>query len=227
MLLEETGTVKVAAELAGLGIGAIYRLRKLEAGFRERMEAAIVKGTARLASESSRPHLPTAGAAGPSLSPEGRGESEGLVPRRGKGGLVRLVSAGQRWWEPERHDEIFLLGLRGTGNVEAWARAAGFTARTAYSQMKKRPDLAALCEQAMKDAKPRLEDLLVEYAGRWSLPAAGEAFEGEPLDERDVDRALRTLAYWGRSGRWRAAAGQPSGTGGAARYGHPQGPVKE
>jgi hypothetical protein len=74
MLLEETGTVKVAAELAGLGIGAIYRLRKLEAGFRERMEAAIVKGTARLASESSRPHLPTAGAPGPSLSPEGRGD---------------------------------------------------------------------------------------------------------------------------------------------------------
>ena len=31
-VLAETGTVKVAAELAGLGIGAVYRLRKLEPG---------------------------------------------------------------------------------------------------------------------------------------------------------------------------------------------------
>jgi hypothetical protein len=133
-------------------------------------------------------------------------EFQGLVPRRGKGGLVRLVSPGQHWWEP-RHDEMFLRGLRGTGNVEAAAKAAGFTVRTAQNQMKKRADFMGDCERAIREAKPRLEDLLVEYATRWSLAAAGEAFESEPLDERDVERALRTLAYWDRSGRWRSAAG--------------------
>jgi hypothetical protein len=190
-LLAETGTVKVAAELAGLGIGAIYRLRKLEPGFRERMEEAIATGSAAL-EEAPPPRFTR------SPSPANAGEDlHGLVPRRGQGGRVRLVSPGQRWWEP-RHDEIFLLGLRGTGNVEASARAAGFTARTAQNQMKKRPDFAAECERAIGEAKPRLEDLLGEYAMRWSLAAAGEAFEGEPLDERDVDRALRTLAYWER-----------------------------
>jgi hypothetical protein len=121
---------------------------------------------------------------------------------------VRLVSPGQRWWEP-RHDEIFLRGLRGSGNVEASARAAGFTAVTARNQMKKRPEFAALCERAIAEAKPRLEDLLALQAVRWSRAAYDEAFEGEPLDERDVDRALRTLEYWERQKKRR-----PGGQGG-------------
>jgi hypothetical protein len=129
--------------------------------------------------------------------PDESGDFAGLVPRRGQGGRVRLVSPGQRWWEP-RHDEIFLLGLRGSGNVEASARAAGFTAVTAYNQMRKRPDFAALCERAIAEARPRLEDLLALQSVRWSRAAYDEAFEGEPLDERDVDRALRTLTYWER-----------------------------
>ncbi|HYD13941.1 MAG TPA: hypothetical protein VEC11_13915 [Allosphingosinicella sp.] len=199
-LLEETGTVKVAAELAGLGIGAIYRLRKLEPGFRERMEAAISIGSKRLA-EWGSPDSPT-----PDPSPEGEGDYAGLVPRRGQGGRVRLVSPGQRWWEP-RHDEIFLLALRGTGNVEASARAAGFTARTAHNQMKKRPGFAKDCERAIAEARPRLEDLLALQSVRWSRAAYDEAFEGEPLDERDVDRALRTLEYWEREKRRRDARG--------------------
>ncbi len=202
-LLEETGTVKVAAELAGLGIGAIYRLRKLEPGFRERMEAAIAVGSARLAEAEEAPPPAFASGYGGSPSPAKAGEEfVGLVPRRGQGGRVRLVSPGQRWWEP-RHDEIFLRALRGTGNVEAAARAAGFTAQTARNQMKKRPGFAADCERAIREARPRLDSLLHEYAARWGLASAGEAFEGEPLDESDVDRALRTLTYWEREKRRR------------------------
>jgi hypothetical protein len=201
-LLEETGTVKVAAELAGLGIGAIYRLRKLEPGFRERMEAAICKGSARL-QEAPPPRC----AGSPSPGNPGE-EFEGLVPRRGQGGRVRLVSPGLHWWEP-RHDEIFLLGLRGSGNVEASARAAGFTARTAYNQMRKRPRFAAECERAIAEAKPRLEDLLALQSVRWSRAAYDEAFEGEPLDERDVERAIRTLEYWDRQARRRDRCDAP------------------
>lgn len=123
---------------------------------------------------------------------------------------MRLVSPGQRWWEP-RHDEIFLRALRGTGNVEAAARAAGFTARTAHNQMKKRPVFAAECERAIREAKPRLEALLAFQSVRWSNAAYDEAFEGEPLDEHDVDRALRTLEYWEREEkrRERRRSGMP------------------
>ena len=200
-VLEETGTVKVAAELAGLGIGAVYRLRKLEPGFRERMERAIAVGSARLEAAEEAP--PPASGWSPSRGKPGE-DFGGLVLRRGQGGRVRLVSPGQRWWEA-RHDEIFLRALRGTGNVEASARAAGFTARTAYNQMRKRPLFAKDCERAFREARPRLDSLLFEYAARWSLASAGEAFEGEPLDESDVDRALRTLTYWDRQERKRGA----------------------
>ena len=206
-LLEETGTVKVAAELAGLGIGAVYRLRKLEPGFRERMEAAIAKGSARLEEAEKAP--PPRFTRSPSPGKPGEDLLVGLVPRRGKGGRVRLVSPGQRWWEP-RHDEIFLRALRGTGNVEASAWAAGFTAQTARNQMKKRPRFAAGCDRAITESRPRLDSLLYEYAARWSLASAGEAFEGEPLDESDVDRALRTLTYWEREKKKRDARNGPA-----------------
>ena len=36
-LLEETGQVRLASELSGLGLGCIYRLRRVEPGFGERM----------------------------------------------------------------------------------------------------------------------------------------------------------------------------------------------
>jgi hypothetical protein len=201
MLLEECGNVRAAAELAGLGIGAIYRLRKVEPGFTQKMAAAKAVATARLAEARARSECPC---------PEGEGEFAGLVIRRCIGGRLMLMSPGRPWWEPGRHDEIFLRALRGSGNFTFAARAAGFTRKAADDQRRARPGFAADCERALADAKPRLEDLLVEYATRWSLASAGEAFEGEPLDERDVDRALRTLAYWERSGRWRATRGAPN-----------------
>jgi hypothetical protein len=186
MLLEESGNVRIAAELAGLGIGAIYRLKRVEPGFSERMARARRTASARLAARSGAEE-----------------ELAGLVLRRGAGGHLRLMSPGRPWWEPERHDEIFLRALRGTGNVTAAARAAGFTRKAADDQRKARPGFAADWERAMAESRPRLEDLLVEYAARWSLASAGQPFEGEPLDERDVDRALRTLEYWDREARKR------------------------
>ncbi|HMJ05342.1 MAG TPA: hypothetical protein VK474_03710, partial [Chthoniobacterales bacterium] len=48
-LLEESGNVRMAAELAGAGLGCIYRLRRVEPGFTERMAEARGRASARLA----------------------------------------------------------------------------------------------------------------------------------------------------------------------------------
>jgi hypothetical protein len=186
-LLTECGNARASAELAGVGIGAVYRLRRKEPGFAAQMAAAKAEASARLA------------------APDGSDpDFAGLVVRRSAGGRLQLMAPGRPWWEPDRHDEIFLLALRGTGNVEASARAAGFTRKVAYDQMKARPAFAAACHRARAEAKPRLEDLLALQAVRWSRAAYDEAFEGEPLDERDVERAIRTLEYWERQKNRRA-----------------------
>ncbi len=183
-LLEESGNVRVAAELAGLGIGAIYRLRKVEPGFTEKMAAAKRVAAARLAARDAA-----------------AGAFDGLVVRRGMGGRLQMMAPGRPWWEPGRHDAIFLRALRGTGNVAASARAAGFTPKVAHDQRKARPAFGAAWARAMREAQPRLADLLAFQSVRWSRAAYDEAFEGEPLDEHDVERAIRTLEYWERKAR--------------------------
>ncbi len=187
MLLAECGNLRAAAELAGVGIGAVYRLRRKEPGFAAQLMSARAEASARLA------------------APGGVGEDfAGLVVRRGAGGRLRLMAPGRPYWEPERHDTIFLLALRGTGNVSAAARAAGFTRKVAYDQMRARPAFAAASLRARADSVPRLNDLLAFQAARWSRAAYDEAFEGEPLTERDVERAIRTLDYWERAERRRS-----------------------
>jgi hypothetical protein len=198
MLLAECGTVRVAADLAGVGIGAVYRLRKKEPGFAAEIVAAKAAASARLAARRDD--------GSDSPFPEERGELAGLVIRRGAGGQLRLIAPGRPWWEP-RHDGIFLRALRGTGNVTAAARAAGFTPKVAYDRMKACPAFAAACAAARAEANPRLEDLLALQSVRWSRAAYDEAFEGEPLDEHDVERAIRTLEYWDRKERRRGAGG--------------------
>lgn len=89
--------------------------------------------------------------------------------------------------------------------MTAAARAAGFTRKVAYDQMKARPAFAAACAKARAESVPRLEDLLAFQSVRWSRAAYDEAFEGEPLDEHDVERAIRTLEYWERKERRRGA----------------------
>lgn len=224
VLLAECGNIRAAAELAGVGIGAVYRLKKKEPGFAAHMAAAKAGASARLAVEHESPEAPPpsggrsmsrspcppdmaakCGALRTRSSPANAGEDfGGLVVRRGMGGRLQLMAPGRPYWEPERHDEIFLRALRGTGNVEASARAAGFTKKVAYDQMRARPAFAAACLRARKEAEPRLNDLLALQSVRWSRAAYDEAFEGEPLDERDVDRALRTLEYWERQKKRRA-----------------------
>lgn len=100
-LLEETGQVRLAAELSGLGLGCIYRLRRLEAGFGERMIAARVAAGGRLDRRT------------PAEGPGGEA-GDGLVVRRGPGGRLRAVAPHRGWWG-ERDDAVFLGALREPG----------------------------------------------------------------------------------------------------------------
>jgi hypothetical protein len=196
-LLEESGNVRVACELSGVGLGCIYRLRRVEAGFSEKMAAAKDVASARLRAKEE---------AGPRLSPGNGEELDGLVIRRGPGGRLRLMDPGPHWWEP-RHDEIFLVHLRATGNIAASARAAGFTAKVAHDRRKKLPAFDAACEKALAESEMRLGDVLLKEAAKWSAAAYDDAFAAEPPEELDVDRALAMLTYWNRKGKGRGPRG--------------------
>ena len=185
-LLEESGNARMAAELAGVGIKAVYRLRTKEPAFAAAMDAARAAADRRMAR-------------GDAASPES--ERDGLAVRRGPGGRLRLMAAGPHSWEP-RHDSAFLLHLRGNGNVAASARAIGFTPKAAHDRRKARPAFAAAWRPALREARMRLESRLLEAA----MAAAGvtycEAFEGEPPEGKfDPWLALAALKYWDRRKR--------------------------
>lgn len=47
-VMEETGHAQMAAEAAGVSLACIYRLRRVEAGFADRMDSARARADARL-----------------------------------------------------------------------------------------------------------------------------------------------------------------------------------
>jgi len=144
-LLEEGGNVRLACELAGVGLGCIYALRRTEPGFTERMAAAVARADQRLV-------LRDAGLAGSPAPQDERDRDEDLVIRRGIGGRLKVMAAAARWWTA-RHDAIFFAHLRETGNITRAARAAGFGKRAAYDRRKLRPDFARRWEAALDEAE--------------------------------------------------------------------------
>lgn len=191
-LLEESGNVRVACALSGTGLGCVYRLRRIEAGFSEKVAAAKDVASQRLARRDAA-----------SAPPD---EHDGLVVRRGVGGRLRLMDPGPHHWEA-RHDEIFLVHLRGTGNVTASARAAGFTAKVAHDRRRALPAFDAACEKALAESEMRLGDVLFKEAAKWTALDYDDAFAAEPPEELDVDRALAMLKYWNRKGKGRGPRG--------------------
>jgi hypothetical protein len=142
-LLAESGNVRMACELSGVGLGCVYRLRRTEPGFIARMAAAVAGASGRLAGGRGKGAPPPP--CGWSPSPTNVGEDfsderwavapppdeDDVVIRRGIGGRLRVMAAGTRWWAA-RHDAIFLGHLRATGNVALAARAAGWPACAVY-----------------------------------------------------------------------------------------------
>jgi hypothetical protein len=222
-LLAESGNARLAAELAGAGIAAVYRLRTKDRAFAAAMDAARKAASARLGPRDAascgsrkRGHVLLREKVRVPASPESgasRDEREGLVVRRGAGGRLRLMAAGPHVWEP-RQDAAFLLHLRGTGNVAASARAIGFTPKAAHDRRRKRPAFAAAWAPALAEARMRLESQLLEEG----MLAAGigyfEAFGPEPPKAKfDAWLALAVLRYWNAKER-RLGGGGGSGSGG-------------
>lgn len=180
-VLEETGHAQMAAAAAGVSLGCIYRLRRLEPGFTEKMAAAVAEADRRLE------------AAEEGHSGDGQGTVAGLSPalviRRGIGGRLRVMAAGRRWWT-ERHDAVFLAHLRATGNIAASARAAGFTPKTAWNRRDRLPGFARAMDEAREDADLELLFRLAAHAqGKRGddFAAPGAAF--------DAEQAMRSLTF--------------------------------
>src|SRR5687767_1518127 len=163
-VLEETGHVQMAAEAAGVSLGCIYRLRRVEAGFTEKMIAAAAKADARL--ERGEP--------GVTVTSDSHSQ-QALVIRRGIGGRLRVMAAGRHWWTG-RHDAIFFAHLRATGSVAASARAAGFTPKSAWNRRERLPGFARAMDEAREDADLALEfQLSVQAQG-----GPGDDYRAEP-----------------------------------------------
>jgi hypothetical protein len=181
-VLEETGHVQMAAEAAGVSLGCIYRLRRVEAGFTAKMVAAVEKADRRLEAEEGGQSLGTVTSDCP--------KQQALVIRRGIGGRLRVMAAGPNWWT-ERHDPIFFAHLRATGSVGASARAAGFTAKTAWNRRDRLPGFARAMDEAREDADLALEFQLSAEAQR----NKGDDYRPDGAPGVSAEQAMRTLSF--------------------------------
>lgn len=194
-LLAESGNVRLACELAGVGLGCIYALRRTEPGFVALMAAAVAKADRQLV-------LRDAGSAGSPAPQDERGadrafpDDEDLVIRRGIGGRLKVMAAAHRWWTG-RHDAIFFAHLRETANVERSARAAGFSKRAAYDRRARRPGFARGWEAALAEAEISLQLRVAAEAAASPPAAASAAGAAEPPGTFDPWLALAFL-------KWRA-----------------------
>ena len=210
-LLAECGNVRAAAEVAGVGLGCIYRLRGTEVGFVEAMAAAKDAAGAGLANAVPEEAPPPGSAWSPSPANAGEdlGAFDDMVIRRGVGGRLRRMAAGRHWWSA-RHDAVFLGHLRMTGNVAASARAAGFTPKSAWNRRERLPSFAAAMDAALAESEGHVQGRLTAEALNGT---AGMAYDAQvpamaaALEQRlDVDLALRLLTWRERRARARVRA---------------------
>ena len=180
-VLEETGHAQMAAAAAGVSLGCIYRLRRLEPGFTDKMAAAVAEADRRLEAAE--------GGQSGDRHPTVTGLSQALVIRPGRGGRLRVMAAGRRWWT-ERHDTVFLDHLRATGSVVASARAAGFTPKSAWNRRERLPAFARAMDEAREEADLELLFRLAAHAGG----KTGDDYAG-PVAGFDAEQAMRALTF--------------------------------
>jgi hypothetical protein len=187
-VLEGTGHAQMAAEAAGVSLSCIYRLRRVEAGFADRMAAAVRTADAALRS------------GGEAQAEGGNGCPEALVIRSGIGGRLQVVAAGRCW--TARHDAIFLGWLRATGCIAGSARRTGFTPKTAWNRRDRVPSFARAWDEALEESQVRLRCKMVE-ARRVGGPALEQgAWDPEPDPEDfDVEEAMWLLKWHDRQRR--------------------------
>jgi hypothetical protein len=179
--LERTGEARSAAADAGIDHTTAYARRKAHGEFADRWAGALrahAEAKARAEAEeiaalekgSSHPSPSHSFAAGPSLSPQGRG-TELMV----SGGKVRR--AGHDRWS-RRKEAIFFDELAATANATMAAKAAGVSTNAVHARRLKHPLFAAKWEAVVRSSSAAIDLYLVEETRK--------TFDPESLDTGDV-----------------------------------------
>ncbi len=171
--LAATGTVRVAAEMAGVDYSTAYARRARSGAFRDRWAEALAA--------HGRGERPDAGMA------EATRE---LVPQGGK-----LVRAGEGRWsrQKERH---FLAELAASTNVRRAASAAGVSTAAVYKQRQNDRGFVARWDEALAMGRARVEALLVEAAEHSLDPGIADG-SGRVLPEVSAGEAIAVLRLKG------------------------------
>ena len=173
--LRRTGNVRASAVEAGVDPGTAYDHRAKDVGFREGWDAAL---KAFKAMAARKPSPSRRSAAGPSLSPNGRGKEE-LVLRRSKAGDRLVRAAPGRWCA--RVEESFLDALGETGCVRLAAASAGLSTNAFYARRDKYPEFAARWDERVARFQEQLPGLI--------NAAAVEAVSPQPAGAKRRGRA--------------------------------------
>jgi hypothetical protein len=206
-VLRETGNRKAAAAAIGVEPRLMDQRREhdpeLDRDWREAAEAA---------------HRGLSEATGPFDCPQ---EDKFNTIRRGKGGRLQRVAAGDGRWTAgvERR---FMAALRRFGSVRAAAHAVGFSEGAVWDRRRKWPAFAEKVEQLLDEAELELEFRIASMGS--NLVPADDDSETEEAEEAEVapappvpfdpDFAMRFLKWReekrrGR-GRWAPRAKPPT-----------------
>ena len=203
-VLRETGNRKAAAAAIGVEPRLMDQRREhdpeLDRDWREAAEAA---------------HRGLSEATGPFDCPQ---DGRFNTIRRGKGGRLQRVAAGDGRWTVGV-EKRFLAAVRRFGSVRAGARAVGFSEGTIWGRRRKWPAFAEKLEQVLDEAELELE-FRIASMGSDVVPADDEAETEEseiapaPPVPFDPDFAMRFLKWReekrrGR-GRWAPRSKPPS-----------------
>lgn len=119
------------------------------------------------------------------------GGPEGKTVRTGgKNRRIQEIDATDRYWGEEA-DEAFFAALAATCNVQAAAKAAGFSTATAYDHRKKFPQFAERWQAALDHGYIRLEMALLE-AAQASL-SSGPWDNERPIPPLTTDEIVKVL----------------------------------
>jgi len=150
--LGDTDDASLAAARAGVSRTWAYKRRKADARF-DALCREMVARFRRTPPRSEPPHPPTAEAAGPSLSREGRGAGKRVQVRRDRIGE----------WTADK-EARFVERMRET--CSAWLASAlvGLSAGSAYERRKRRPTFAAAWDEAEREGWPPIDQPWIESA---------------------------------------------------------------
>jgi hypothetical protein len=192
-VLGQTGNRTLAAEAIGMDPRGMDQRREFDPLLDRQWIEAVEQADRRLA-----------GANGPL---DCIGGAEPMVIRRGPGGKLRIVKAGQkRWSRPV--EERFFAHLAATGNIAASARAVGFSESCIAQRRRRAPGFAEKLEAALEDAEIEIE-FRVAAEARGGGGGTGQSQVTVP-ERLDMDSAIRFLKWREEKRRGGGGRGRPA-----------------